>query len=306
MQALGRNKASVAQDFHNAGGGDQHQPQFDEPTTDTDQLSPTQPPQSPPGGKSPKAMSRPKIKNSPPATENSSQQPSSPNNNNNKKRRRKSHDKENTLKSTPPSPIKRQLLNEIKNKNAGSSSTDVEKLSKARSIFDKLYKDSFEKSSTNFLIDELLKNHKELTVIPQNNNNTDLANANDLPTAPSVQQRSRKQEKPRKIEKIVEQSSTTSALRSSVACIRDKHMLRLVSNRGKRCRICSEMINSYHSVVSLLLHKKWRHTGKQYKCAMCKKEFRQGYQLKIHRRLTHRHKKISSFSVKRPHAHKEV
>jgi hypothetical protein len=348
MQAMSRNKASVAQDFHNAGGGEQNTQLFDKRTLKIEQPSPTKDQKQSPmaaspttkTGKSPKTMSR-YIKNSPPATEKSklTHHQQSPN----KKRRRNSHDKENTQKSTSLSPSKRHLLSEIKYENpilvyptstttttttAAEANTNNKNFSsklqghkesklgieeKSTNIFDKLYKNSCKKLntfsldgqkqqldkpkvvSTNFLIDELLKNNKEITIIPQqcnNNNNNDLKNANNFSATPSTQ-RTRKQEKPRKIEKVVDQqASRLDRLDddpNSISSIRDKHLVRLVSSRGKNCRTCKN-VNFYHSIASLILHKRWRHNLLQWrhKCGECKLKFNKRYQLYLHNRITHK------------------
>lgn len=73
--------------------------------------------------------------------------------------------------------------------------------------------------------------------------------------------------------------------------IRDKHLSRLMSHK-KSCRSCiardQNALNiPYHSVTSLVLHKKWRHWQKKSECEICGHQFTLSYQLLLHRRSKH-------------------
>uniref|UniRef100_A0A182SE26 C2H2-type domain-containing protein n=1 Tax=Anopheles maculatus TaxID=74869 RepID=A0A182SE26_9DIPT len=103
-----------------------------------------------------------------------------------------------------------------------------------------------------------------------------------------------KVEKPVAIEKKVKVVSN-----GRLADIRDKHMIKLITNR-RCCRICrskgllDHLDNShYHTKISLILHTLWRHRGasesaksSQMQCRECSTFFDQRYKLILHQKLT--------------------
>lgn len=256
MQALSRNTASVAQDFHNAGGGEEDQPRqmslleaitsklqsYRKGTSngETYGLKATSPSQCSPPASSPNHQI-------------CTQRP--------EKRRRRPQ-----LKSPPPP----------------SSDHDQAKLG-GSAIFDNLY----HKSINTYLhqlqtseYDDVFK--AKLVEFLENNPDISISNI-DLSQnlLSSAEKRShRKQMQPRKIEKVDT---------FSVAALRDKHMERLVAQR-LFCRLCKnrDLFGSYHTIVSLTLHKYWRHSRKRFRCNTCGNHFSRKYKLNLHQILKHK------------------
>ncbi|GAB0087836.1 protein charlatan [Sergentomyia squamirostris] len=98
----------------------------------------------------------------------------------------------------------------------------------------------------------------------------------------SSEKRHRKQPQPRKIP----QADTTN-----VARIRDKHLTRLVS-RQKSCQICVYkhkcVVMPFHSKSSLILHSLWRHSDPRFGCTTCSATFTKRYKLLLHQLIVHK------------------
>jgi hypothetical protein len=274
MQAISRNTQSVAQDFHNAGGGVKSTPR--KKSTDTidkyaennniSQLSllkllieaAVQ---------QQKAMST--TNNSPPATSTSVNSTNLP-----MKRRRRSlnDDKENSdLDSKGIDDGTRTTSDTINNTNKNNNSQANNR--NINDIFDKLYNKSnnmflpttFTSEESNKSMLEFLQNNKEISIssvrkpMPENKHQ-------------------RKQTQPRKIAKA-EQKTLSEIL--------DKHMMRLVTKK-KCCWTCQASGRQdnchYHTKASLILHQIWRHRSGRFKCRACEKVFGRMYKLTLHKR----------------------
>lgn len=277
MVALSRNTASVAQDFHNAGGGYKQQSieqqakklfnkiksEYQENNEDANLIiTPT--------------INSATLQYSPPATLNPI-----------KRRRRSSHDKENTnlgcfdRKSIDFTGIERHMKEVITRLymdpfNIGlptaTTTLDLTNKSETENI-------TFDDISS---VQDYLKNNKELTISiePRKNLNNNLIDKITVEPVNLVSEKSRnrKQAQPRKIEKT----------ESTLTNIRDKHLIRLIS-RKKHCRICQKnsdsILLSYQRKVSLIFHTKWRHSSKRFKCRCCKEKFDQKYKLVLHKKI---------------------
>lgn len=73
--------------------------------------------------------------------------------------------------------------------------------------------------------------------------------------------------------------------------IRDKHLSRLMSHK-KSCLVCAQRQSVFnlphqHSVSSLILHKKIRHWSPLQECRQCRLKFKHAYQLQLHWKLKH-------------------
>lgn len=117
--------------------------------------------------------------------------------------------------------------------------------------------------------------------------------------AKSFEKRNRKQSQPRKIEKNnVPAIASVVEEKRSLICnnnnkLLDKHLLKMVSKK-KRCNICEHknkfMIMPYHKKSSLILHNLWRHKIFKYNCKHpnCDRKFNMKYKLKIHLTIGHK------------------
>ncbi|XP_055705576.1 protein charlatan isoform X3 [Phlebotomus papatasi] len=267
MAALSRNTASVAQDFHNAGGGDklivppslaiigslmeqfmmqQQQVRWEESRGDENEESLNQCEQ---GCDSSGAMS-----NSPPAINHYQ------NGGSKKNRRRSCHDKENT--------------NLIPHK-----CDKWDEKMWMREIIG-MYNAHFgaQRSRKGQMVGQNRGTEQQVRKCQENKVVEDLG-----------EKRQRKQPQPRKIP----QKDTTN-----VAKIRDKHLTRLVS-RQKSCQICVYkhkcVVMPFHSKASLILHTLWRHS-RRFQCPTCQESFTKRYRLLIHEQLAHKRRTFRVFS----------
>lgn len=109
------------------------------------------------------------------------------------------------------------------------------------------------------------------------------------------EKRNRKQSQPRKIEKNI--VAVPPPIEEKSKCynnkLLDKHLLKMVSKK-KRCNICEHkkqfMIMPYHKKSSLILHNLWRHTFLKYNCKhpKCGQKFNMKYKLKMHLKIMHK------------------
>lgn len=280
MVALSRNTASVAQDFHNAGGGYKQQQSIEQQAKKLFNKIKSEYQENHEAANLtvPSTINSAALQYSPPATSNPI-----------KRRRRSSHDKENTnlgcfdRKSIDFTGIERHMKEVITRLymdpfNIGlTTATTLDHTSKTETE-----NITFNDISS---VQDYLKNNKELTISiePRKNLNNNLIDKITVEPINLVSEKSRnrKQAQPRKIEKT----------ESTLTSIRDKHLIRLIS-RKKHCRICQKnpdsILLSYQRKVSLIFHTKWRHSTKRYKCRCCKEKFNQKYKLVLHKKIKHK------------------
>lgn len=85
-----------------------------------------------------------------------------------------------------------------------------------------------------------------------------------------------------------------SASSNRINAIRYKHLVRMVSKK-ESCKSCQRhtqcMVLPHHTKRSLLLHRFWRHSNAQgqYHCTKCGQLFRKKYKHILHMRLSHHH-----------------
>lgn len=272
MAALSRNTASVAQDFHNAGGGvktftnnysaEENYRQIIAKHTkqSASSKSPSKSPsKSNPSTTIPKwidySMASPNV--SPPAT--------NPNPDITTKKRRSTYNKENTENVIPS----RIQCNQ-------SISNQADQVTNLKQHFDNYIREQFHspkkvQSNSNAISPKrksfTFDSHPELEVSIQ-------SEANECDR---LEKRNRKQAQPRKIEQIDEADTKPIAFdeRTGLNNIRDKHLVRMVS-RKKCCFKCKNrnkfMMLSYHTTASLILHTKWRHGHEKRLCEIRKCE----------------------------------
>lgn len=282
MQALNHNKASVAQDFHKAGG------QFGNLYTKFQQQSQHH-------------FDR--------DNDEENQQESYYNNNNVHNHNQMKHtmymEKEKATSCSPPAlPLsnnqsKRRRTTSLTHNDKENFSNPSKSIS---NVFDKLY----QKSIANFM-QQLVhepESHEGETSDPSSNtrlmefleNNPDLTisrvkgglNKHEIhpEASPDSKRHNRKQSQPRKIDKIEKPGFSIEALR-------DKHLYQLVSDNGLKCRECASdkkaTLNvNYQSKGALLFHQMWRHSEKKVRCKKCRKRFGKKYQLKLHVMFKHK------------------
>lgn len=267
MAALSRNTASVAQDFHNAGGGVKTFTSNHSAEENYRQIIAKHTKQSA-SSKSP-SKSNPSMNPwidysmasadvSPPAT--------NPNPDITTKKRRSTYNKENTENVIPSIPSRIQC-------------NQTDQVTNLKQHFDNYIRDQFHNSkklSSTFndfsskRKSFTFESHPELEVSIQNESNE----SNDR-----LEKRNRKQSQPRKIEQCDEIDGKASPIDElttehiDLNNIRDKHLVRMVS-RKKCCFKCKNrnkfMMLSYHTMASLILHTKWRHGHEQRLCEMRK------------------------------------
>lgn len=289
MQALNHNKASVAQDFHKAGGqlgnlySKLQQHPFDQDIDEENQQE---------------------FENN---TINYYNNNNISNNNQNNKNNI-NVDKEMATSCSPPAvPLsnnqsKRRRTTSLTNNDKENFSSPTKSIS---NVFDKLY----QKSIANFMqqivseptdnesdpaantrLMEFLENNPDLTISRVKGNKKPVT----LETSPDSKRHNRKQSQPRKIEKIENAFS--------IEALRDKHLNQLVSDTGLKCRECAKdktcTLNlTYQSKAALLFHQMWRHSEKKVRCKKCRKRFVKKYQLRLH--LMFKHKNDEEEGVKR-------
>lgn len=142
----------------------------------------------------------------------------------------------------------------------------------------------------------------------------------DTPIDATISQKRRKQAQPRKCidltneeidqsntnqsfikteinDRNTKETSVTATITSNVSTlnsIRDKHLNRMVAKK-KSCNICNKfnscMVLPYHGIGSLLLHKLWRHSQQKYSCSQCGECFNKRYKCILHKKLRHRKNK---------------
>lgn len=282
MQALNHNKASVAQDFHKAGGQfgnlftklqQQSQHQFDQDNDEENQQE------------SDKDMINYYNNNNV--------------HNNNQIKHNINTRKEKATSCSPPA---QPLSNNQSNRRRTTTLTNNDKEnfsspSKAISnVFDKLYQksvanlmqqlasdtsDEGEDQESNTRLMEFLENNPDLTIsrVKGTRKGHILSEA-----SPDSKRHNRKQSQPRKIEK--------PDTGFSIEALRDKHLNQLISDTGLKCRECAKdktcTLNlTYHSMGALLFHQMWRHSEKTVRCKKCRKRFEKKYQLKLHVMFKH-------------------
>uniref|UniRef100_A0A336LUW5 CSON001569 protein n=1 Tax=Culicoides sonorensis TaxID=179676 RepID=A0A336LUW5_CULSO len=289
MQTLSRNKTSVAQDFHKAGGqefghnfrlsSNQHQQQ---------------------------------------GIDNTYNYNNNNNNNNNIINNQFKHNIHNKnvdmkVKATSCSPPAEPLSNNQSKRRRTTSYNNNDKENKSiTNVFDKLYQKSIEnfmqqiisipsdddedddsdanekKSQSNSRLMEFLENNPDLTISriktsPQKKIET------CLEASPESKRHNRKQSQPRKLIELPDVPKSFN-----IEALRDKHLNQLISETGLKCRECSKdkdcMTSSitYQSKAKLEFHRLWRHSEKKLKCKKCRTKFVKKYQLKLHVMLKHK------------------
>lgn len=253
MAALSRNTASVAQDFHNAGGGvktftNNHSAEenykqiiakYSKQSASSKMPSKSNTTQSTPKWIDYSMASPPNV--SPPAT--------NPNPDITMKKRRSTYNKENT-ENVIPSKISCNQVAQIN----------------LKQHFDNYIREQFHnpKKRPSNIVDEspqpksfIFESHPELEVS---------IHSNDVDR---MEKRNRKQAQPRKIEQIDDVHMKPSIADEQTDSIRDKHLVRMVS-RKKCCFKCKNrnmfMMLSYHTTASLILHTQWRHGHEKRLC----------------------------------------
>lgn len=291
MQALNHNKASVAQDFHKAGG------QFGNLFTKLQQQSPHQFDQD---NDDDDEENQQEIDN------NSINYYNNNNiNNNNQYKHNIIVDKEKATSCSPPAvPLsnnqsKRRRTTSLTNNDKENFSSPTKSIS---NVFDKLYQKSIANfmsqlvneptdnktndSASNTRLMEFLENNPDLTISRVKG----ASKKNMLPeTSPdSKRHHNRKQSQPRKIDKIEKPDESFS-----IEALRDKHLNQLVSDSGLKCRECAKDKNctlnlTYQSKAALVFHQMWRHSEKKVRCKKCRSKFVKKYQLKLHVMFKHK------------------
>lgn len=308
MQALGRNTASVAQDFRSAGGENFISNAIQQHTKGNITLTSLNRDATESNGaigiqqkKKPKAMSP--IDHSPPAVILKTVGQLS----DGIKRRRKMspfNDKENVneLLTKQLTFLKQQHMIFLKNLNESVMSDNERSrtVQEINEIFETMYNNSLSLISSiegdkrskiqqqlascneKFNLPSFLTNNREITVIMEPK-----LRGRDQSEA----RKNRKQLKPKKIEKFFDDESKTplkaDGSRSIISDLRDKHMVCLVTRRKYcfSCRNRSSDANTFFNKTSLLLHKLWRHSSNNFECHHCQLKFSRIYKLKLHKKL---------------------
>lgn len=307
MAALSRNTASVAQDFHNAGGGVKTFTNNHSAEENYRQIiakhskqsaSSKSPSKSKPLPSTPKwidfSMASPNV--SPPAT--------NPIPDITMKKRRSTYNKENT-ENVIPSRIQCNQGDQVTNlklhfdnyireqfynpKKLTSNFTDF--CSKQKSFTFDSHPELEVSIKSEPSDDERSMEHPEVEVIikeepidedringhPGETELTVSIKSEPIDGDRTMEKRNRKQTQPRKIEQIDEIDTKPVLLYEQTALnnIRDKHLARMVS-RKKCCFKCKNrnkfMVLSYHTTASLILHMKWRHGHEKRLCEQWKCE----------------------------------
>lgn len=325
MQALGRNTASVAQDFRSAGGDNLITNAIQQHTKGNITLTSVNRDATETNGaignqqrKRPKAMSP--IDHSPPAVTCKAAGLLS----DGSKRRRKMspfNDKENVneLLTKQLTFLKQQHMIFLKNLNESvmSDSERLKTVEEINEIFETMYNNSMSlitsietdkrpkiispgKLDDRFNLPAFLTNNREITVIME----PKLREAREREQ--NEIRKNRKQLKPKKIDLVGEGGETTEkpeSTRNILSDLRDKHMVCLVT-RKKFCFACrnkSSDANSFYSRTSLLLHKLWRHSSNKFECHHCQMKFSKIYKLKLHKKLKkHWSRSQNSFTTFNP------
>lgn len=266
MAALSRNTASVAQDFHNAGGGvktftNNHSAEENyrqiiakhtKPSASTKSPSKSNPLSTP----IPKWIDYSMANVSPPAT--------NPNPDLTPKKRRSTYNKENTENVIP----------------SRTQCNQTDQVTNLKPHFDNYIREQFHNPMKVPMMDVSPKrksftfeSYPELEVSIQNETNE----------FDRMEKRNRKQAQPRKIEQIDEIDAKPTVVvdhcgddvQNDLSKIRDKHLVRMVS-RKKCCFKCKNrnrfVILSYHTTASLILHTNWRHGYEKRLCKVKKCE----------------------------------
>lgn len=270
MAALSRNTASVAQDFHNAGGGvktftSNHSAEENYKqiiAKHTKNLASTKSPSKVNPSTIPKwidySMASSNV--SPPATNPNLDITTTT------KKRRSTYNKENT-ENVIPSRTQCNQTDQVTNLKQHFDTYIREQFYSPKKLPSSYGNDVSPKQKS-----FTFESHPELEVsIKCEPNDSD-----------RMEKRIRKQSQPRKIEQIDEIVSTPDD-RSDLNKIRDKHLVRMVS-RKKCCFKCKNrnmIMLSYHTTASLLLHTKWKHGHEKKLCELrkCKR---------VHRRMQHK------------------
>lgn len=277
-----------------------------------------------------KAMSP--IDHSPPASQNNYY-------NNNSKRRRKSFDQSNDKENVNEllrkqlTFLKQQHHMFLENLNASMMSDDerLKAIFEINEIFEGMYRNSLtiissidenggkmpkiiqqpkikeepiwddDENEENYSLPAFLRNNKEITVIMDPKKNAIMQNDSGSGSDEASSRKTRKQLKPKKIEKefddvpsqqnmanvVARKNHASSSSITTINNLRDKHMLKLVTKK-RCCYICRNKsidANAYYSKESLLLHNLWRHAPKLLECHRCQTRFNRIYKLKLHKTL---------------------
>lgn len=291
MQALSRNTASVAQDFHNAGGGNEDQPQQmsllevitsrlqsykNSGTSSEDQLQHGLNAATSPSQCSPPASSL--------LLTNQLQQQQHHTQTGKRRRRR---------------PTKLQPLNNVDN---DTNDDDHDNWASKEAVMDNLYRQSINTyinqlqyaevdDELKITLADFLENNPDISITQidwdrtvGNKNQRNKIQSETVTAQPETvtteKRNNRKQVQPRKIEK---QEAFC------IAALREKHLERMVAP-GLVCRLCKQrdLFDSYHTIVSLMLHKRWRHARTLLSCKTCGDQFTKKYKLILHQRLKHK------------------
>lgn len=306
MQALGRNTASVAQDFRSAGGDNLITNAIQQHTKGNITLTSVNRDATETNGaignqqrKRPKAMSP--IDHSPPAV---TFKTAGLLFDGSKRRRKMSpfNDKENVneLLTKQLTFLKQQHMIFLKNLNESvmSDSERLKTVEEINEIFETMYNNSLSlitsidndkrpkispcKLDERFNLPAFLANNREITVIME----PKLREAHEREQ--NEIRKNRKQLKPKKIDLGGDgEEAKQEPVRNILSDLRDKHMVCLVT-RKKFCFACrnkSSDANSFYSRTSLLLHKLWRHSSNKFECHHCQMKFSKIYKLKLHKKL---------------------
>jgi hypothetical protein len=190
--------------------------------------------------------------------------------------------------------LKQQQMIFLKNLNESvmSDNERVKAVEEINEIFEKMYNHSMtvissiedenrpkvQQDREKYSLPAFLTNNKEITVImePKHRHQDQ-----------SESRKNRKQLKPKKIEKAIDDETKPSTTpRNIMSDLRDKHMMCLVT-RKKYCFSCrnkSSDANTFFNKTSLLLHKLWRHSSNKFECH-CQVKFNSIYKLKLHKKL---------------------
>lgn len=290
MAALSRNTASVAQDFHNAGGrtktftnnhsAEENYKQIIAKHTKHLASSKSSPTKSNPLPYSTNATASniPKWIDYSMASANVSPPATNPNHSDitTTKKRRSTNNKENTENVIPSRTQCNQTIDQVN----------------LKQHFDAYIREQFYNSPKKApLLNDDAASPKRKLITFETHPELEVSVAGE-PTdgTDRMEKRGRKQPQPRKIEQIDEIVSPPSGDAAGndgandLNRIRDKHLVRMVS-RKKCCFKCKNrndmMVLSYHTTASLLLHVKWRHGHEKRLCAQSKCE-------RVNRKMQHK------------------
>lgn len=262
MAALSRNTASVAQDFHNAGGGVKTFTNNYSAEENYRQIIAKHTKESASSQSPSKSMPSPsKWIDYSMASQNVSPPATNPSPDITTKKRRSTYNKENT-ENVIPSRIQCNQADQVTNLKQHFDNYIREQFHNPKKLPATLSDFSPKRKSFIFV------SHPELEVSIQSDPNE----------CDRMEKRNRKQAQPRKIEKIddIDTKPTIACEeQSDLNNIRDKHLVRMVS-RKKCCFKCKNrnkfMMLSYHTTASLILHTKWRHGHEKRLCESSKCE----------------------------------